>query len=1453
MELGKVVLTFLISLRSDRLCRIRANQNWISKVVAMRNILSINPNIRELDKMLRQKYPALCAKSVCKKLLACDLSEQPNLQYLAERPLLIAMLYRDTGFINELIRRDQMNGLESEIFNRIYTSILTDNAEAMREQALLEVTIPLVKQEKRNAVIAVEGQAGTERHTALYCAVACRNTVLIDLLLQNDANVNAIEPESKSGRTPLLLALSQGDCNVAMKLVLAGALLNAVDAQGNSALHIAVSRKNERLCTYLSEHRHDLLFHKNVDGKTPIDLAVTHNYISFLRQYYSSDDFGHKDKQAKVEAYLQLVELAMHELAHLVFEKIIKQHDNLIYQDPLTGNQAVLVPQGFSVSIFDLKSCFIAVTNTAEIASESQLLTLFCAEMMIVIKAVSQKLMKVALQKNYRTVIKNLIKQTRCTINAPSPVKDQLITPLHYAVMQRDCELVTMMIESRVDDLDEHSFACSLRAAIIQGDLVLFKLLLAKDRSVDNRIPMSNTVVDEILCHSKIDFLHALINSRLFACVSNQHELFAHAAFWAIKFGQAEAVEVLADAGVGLNFVVECQFRNSEWMFLSTLGLASVQGDVELLDKLHKLGVVDGVIQRDAKVRVKTALFAAIEFNQLECAERLLQYDYTAAKCIESDESRSARYNAALKLAVREGYSDAVVLLLKYGARTAHGDRDGENAIDLAIQFEKLDIFNLLVELVLGGREGCCNEDDAHALINSIRRSIRGGNFATVYLGVLVQSDNLEHILLNRGIYHELINMMLIYAAQRNNHSLAGTLLANGADANVQFDLNVQFVARRITSALMSAAKNNHNEMVVLLISNCNFNVERHVNEGVFSALEAAGERGYLEIAENLALLYKKESRTQAHRGLSSRECYIRCLMQAGGGVHAFAYAIEHDDVGTMGRLVAKGYVIDQKIKPVSGLASDDSLCHALYYKKKRAALWLMKQFGDQLKEHVFIDAKIGESAIGLALKNGWRGIAKKLIRSDDNDDQMQRYIFVALCAAVDRGDFLSVGLLINEGFNDFSRVDDSERTLLMRAVSHASNAQRMDGDGSVDIVKKMLESGADIGAPPSGGSGLLAAALPNPALLDVLLVWMHEHSIANMQQALNEVLVVAVKHRHLGSVKMLVDHGAVISTKKKCQFILQVFFDRVRRMIDGADSSSCHRQITNELDMINLLADRGVLLSCEPEWLEQIAMRVKAERKAAQDENIKQYWRLVMRALIKLGVPIVNDGAVKSDILKLCENDSDFKMLRVICVSLLGGLVINEVFEAFKEYVQPSEPGYFNANLKLDDLVQHVFIWHRHAIVDAIEELPQSQQQTMAQDIFSKAPSNRALFLAKIFASHKTIKQRFFGLFSRHKTSACDRLRSIAGLNIKPVSVNGGAASDEVKQETALSLSEVVVRSCDQAIPLLADESKTQSRPALFSRRSVQEPSLSQPLLASYDDVTDETKSHTDSNAVGV
>lgn len=106
--------------------------------------------------------------------------------------------------------------------------------------------------------------------TALHLAASEGHPKVVEILLQNDANKEAV---TKMGRTPMHVAVLRGNTEVVKLLLEKGANINARDSEFNIPLHYASERGLTEMLKVMLNFKPDIT-QKNHAGLTAIDVVL---------------------------------------------------------------------------------------------------------------------------------------------------------------------------------------------------------------------------------------------------------------------------------------------------------------------------------------------------------------------------------------------------------------------------------------------------------------------------------------------------------------------------------------------------------------------------------------------------------------------------------------------------------------------------------------------------------------------------------------------------------------------------------------------------------------------------------------------------------------------------------------------------------------------------------------------------------------------------------------------------------------------------------------------------------------------------------------------------------------------------------------------------------------------------------------------------------------------------
>ena len=115
--------------------------------------------------------------------------------------------------------------------------------------------------------------------TPLHIAAGHGLTDVVELLLENKANVNALD---KFGRTALIDALNSGKIELVSLLLANGCQVEIACRDGRTALHIAVLHDLKEVVKLLLENKANIEARDN-RGSTPLHIAVEHNQEQMVK------------------------------------------------------------------------------------------------------------------------------------------------------------------------------------------------------------------------------------------------------------------------------------------------------------------------------------------------------------------------------------------------------------------------------------------------------------------------------------------------------------------------------------------------------------------------------------------------------------------------------------------------------------------------------------------------------------------------------------------------------------------------------------------------------------------------------------------------------------------------------------------------------------------------------------------------------------------------------------------------------------------------------------------------------------------------------------------------------------------------------------------------------------------------------------------------------------------
>ncbi|CAL1689721.1 unnamed protein product [Lasius platythorax] len=421
-------------------------------------------------------------------------------------------------------------------------------------------------------------------------------------------------------------------------------------------------------------------------------------------------------------------------------------------------------------------------------------------------------------------------------------------TPFHNAVESKNIEIIELLLNrgAYVNARDSNSIT-PLHLAVEKGsDEEIIKLLLSRGANVDANGYLK--IVENLLKHG------AHVNSAYtYTCWKGYTPLHL-----AVENGSEEIIKLLLSKGAN----VDAKGENG----ITSLHIAAERGCLQIVEHLLKHGahvnstytstsregytplhlavekgseeIIKLVLNRGANVDAKgendiTSLHIAAERGYLEIVEHLLKH---GAHVNSAYTSTCREGYTPLHLAVKESSEEIIKLLL---SRSANVDAKGENGIT-ALHIAAKGGYLPIVEHLL--------KHGAH--VNSAYTSTRWKDYTPLHFAVEKGSEEIIKLLLNRGAN---VNAKGKYgitslhiAAERGYLQIVEHLLKHGARVNSAYTST----GREGYTPLYLAVEEGHEKVVKLLLE-YGANVDAKEIDGITS-LHIAANGGYLQIVKHL-------------------------------------------------------------------------------------------------------------------------------------------------------------------------------------------------------------------------------------------------------------------------------------------------------------------------------------------------------------------------------------------------------------------------------------------------------------------------------------------------------------------------------------------------------------------------------------------------------------------------
>ena len=252
---------------------------------------------------------------------------------------------RKLGVVNEITTLHQKNSTLDLDFTPLIWALDALNHFEKHD-------VPELKPEKKEELIKLLKQLITELlerpdvevNTALHFAVLSKNNIeIVNKLLAKKANPNLLNYIN----TPLHIAIQENNIDAVSPLLLYGANINIINKEGNTPLHIAMSKKDNIDMIKILLENGAKINKLNKYGNTPLYDAITNNTLEKFNDLLTEIE---KIKKNEIQDIYKLalfnsVKLNNIDVFNLLLKKNIKIDENYKYKD---GNTLlhVLILQG---------------------------------------------------------------------------------------------------------------------------------------------------------------------------------------------------------------------------------------------------------------------------------------------------------------------------------------------------------------------------------------------------------------------------------------------------------------------------------------------------------------------------------------------------------------------------------------------------------------------------------------------------------------------------------------------------------------------------------------------------------------------------------------------------------------------------------------------------------------------------------------------------------------------------------------------------------------------------------------------------------------------------------------------------------------------------------------------------------------------------------------------------
>ncbi|KAK8009845.1 hypothetical protein PG990_008810 [Apiospora arundinis] len=535
-------------------------------------------------------------------------------------------------------------------------------------------------------------------YTLLHLATITNHTEMIRFLIEDEAN---IEARGDRGETPLIIAAKQGWMDSVRVLVGYKADLNIRDFKGATPLHYAVKNEDKVLIHYLIQKGADMEI-GNSDGMTVLIQAAGLGHRDILSLFLNNDaNVSAKDKYGRTALHLTaqkgldtLVELLLDKGADPTAETTAgKRPEDLAlgnghsFTATLLANSKLVSRKGIEQSKSLVVSNLVA---TAANGTISQLVRILDENEAIInnLDLNGRSAISTAAENGYHAVVEFLLKRGNL-VDARDTHGE---TALWWASRNGHLQVVKKLLEfgacTEMGDSDNQTPLC---AAAQKGHDLVVSALLKVGGNVNTATTYGKTPLMLAANAGNLQMLQLLLN--------NGAEVgYSHRGTTALSLAEAAGHKEVADilqSHNGIDEKADAQLSSA----LAEAADAPLSGALVEAAVLGQAAEVLRLIKAGVDLSVKTErhwrdmpLFLAIKEGHTKVVEVLINKSGTVDMADKDNVT-------ALSWAAKFGQLDIIRILCRHGADIDHMDNQGRTAISYAAELGQEKAARLLMDL----------------------------------------------------------------------------------------------------------------------------------------------------------------------------------------------------------------------------------------------------------------------------------------------------------------------------------------------------------------------------------------------------------------------------------------------------------------------------------------------------------------------------------------------------------------------------------------------------------------------------------------------------------------------------------------------------------------------------------------------------------------------------------